>query len=162
MAAGGNAADREGARRFAAQNRRARHDFQIDSTLEAGIMLLGTEVKSLRAGKASLGESWAGEKDGDLYLLNANIPEYAAANRFNHEPKRPRKLLVHKRERVKLLTAIKREGMTLVPLSLYFNPRGIAKVELGLAKGKKKGDKRESAKQRDWQRDKARLMRAKG
>jgi SsrA-binding protein len=162
MAAGGNAADRESARRFAAQNRRARHDFQIDSTLEAGIMLLGTEVKSLRAGKASLGESWAGEKDGDLYLLNANIPEYAAGNQFNHEPKRPRKLLVHKRERVKLLSAIKREGMTLVPLSLYFNPRGIAKVELGLAKGKKKGDKRESSKQRDWQRDKARLLRAKG
>ncbi|MCC6468753.1 MAG: SsrA-binding protein SmpB [Alphaproteobacteria bacterium] len=162
MAAGGNAADRENARRFAAQNRRARHDYQIDSTLEAGIMLLGTEVKSLRAGKASLGESWAGEKDGDLYLLNANIPEYAAANQFNHEPKRPRKLLVHKRERAKLMAAIKREGMTLVPLSLYFNPRGIAKVELGLAKGKKKGDKRESSKQRDWQRDKARLLRAKG
>lgn len=162
MAAGGNAADRENARRFAAQNRRARYDYQIDSTLEAGIMLLGTEVKSLRAGKASLGESWAGEKDGDLYLLNANIPEYAAANQFNHEPKRPRKLLVHKRERAKLMAAIKREGMTLVPLSLYFNPRGIAKVELGLAKGKKKGDKRESSKQRDWQRDKARLLRAKG
>jgi len=162
VTSGGNAADRESARRFAAQNRRARHDFQIDSTLEAGIMLLGTEVKSLRAGKASLGESWAGEKDGDLYLLNADIPEYAAANRFNHERKRPRKLLVHKRERNKLLAAIKREGMTLVPLSLYFNPRGIAKVELGLAKGKKKGDKRESAKQRDWKRDKARLLRAKG
>lgn len=162
MPSGGDAADRESARRFAAQNRRARHDYQIDSTLEAGIMLLGTEVKSLRAGKASLGESWAGEKDGDLYLLNANIPEYAQASRFNHEPKRPRKLLVHKRERNKLLAAIKREGMTLVPLSLYFNPRGIAKVELGLAKGKKKGDKREAAKRRDWQRDKARLLRAKG
>jgi SsrA-binding protein len=162
MPTGGSAADRESARRFAAQNRRARHDYQIDSTLEAGIVLLGSEVKSLRAGKASIGESWAGEKDGDLYLLNANIPEYAQANRLNHEPKRPRKLLVHKRERSKLLAAIKREGMTLVPLSLYFNPRGIAKVELGLAKGRKKGDRREAVKQRDWQRDKARLMRAKG
>lgn len=162
MAAGGGAASREEAKRFAAQNRRARHDFQIDSTLEAGIMLLGSEVKSLRAGKASLAESWAGEKDGALYLLNANIPEYAAANRFNHEPKRPRQLLVRKRELGRLLTAIKREGMTLVPLSVYFNPRGIAKVELGLAKGKKKADKRDSIKQRDWQRDKARLMRNKG
>jgi SsrA-binding protein len=162
MAQGASAASREDARRFAAQNRRARHDFQIDSTLEAGIMLLGTEVKSLRAGKASLAESWASEKDGALYLLNCNIPEYAAAHQFNHEPKRPRRLLVHKRELGKLLTAIKREGMTLVPLSVYFNPRGIAKVELGLAKGKKKADKRESIKQRDWQRDKARLMRNKG
>ena len=162
MAQGGSAASREEARRFAAQNRRARHDFQIDSTLEAGIMLLGTEVKSLRAGKASLAESWASEKDGDLYLLNCNIPEYAAANQFNHEPKRPRRLLVHKRERDKLLSAIKRDGMTLVPLSVYFNDRGIAKVELGLAKGKKKADKRESIKQRDWQRDKARLLRDKG
>ncbi len=162
MAQAGSAASREEARRFAGQNRRARHDFQIDSTLEAGIMLLGTEVKSLRAGKASLAESWASEKDGDLYLLNCNIPEYAAANQFNHEPKRPRRLLVHKRERDRLLSAIKRDGMTLVPLSVYFNARGIAKVELGLAKGKKKADKRESIKQRDWKRDKARLMRDKG
>jgi SsrA-binding protein len=162
MAAGGTAADRESARRFAAQNRRARHDYQIDSTLEAGIALLGSEVKSLRAGKASLAEAWAGEKDGELYLLNANIPEYAQASRFNHEPKRPRKLLVHRRERDRLLAAIKREGMTIVPLGLYFNPRGIAKVELGLAKGRKKADRREAIKQRDWQRDKARLMRARG
>ena len=162
MPAEGGAKDREQARRFAAQNRRARHDFQIDSTLETGIMLLGSEVKSLRAGRASLAEAWAGEKDGELYLFNANVPEYAAANQFNHAPKRPRKLLVHRRERDKLLFAIKSEGMTLVPLSVYFNDRGIAKVELGLAKGKRKGDKRESVKARDWQRDKARLMRAKG
>jgi len=162
MASGASAASREEARRFAAQNRRARHDYQIDQTLEAGIMLLGTEVKSLRAGKASLAEAWAGEKDGALYLFNANIPEYAAANRFNHEPKRPRRLLVHKREMDKLLSAVRRDGMTLVPISMYFNARGIAKVELGLAKGKKKADKRESIKQRDWQRDKARLLRAKG
>ncbi len=162
MAADGAVKDREAARRFAAQNRRARHDYQIDGTLETGIMLLGSEVKSLRAGRASLAEAWAGEKGGELYLFNCNIPEYAAANRFNHEPKRPRKLLVHRRERAKLLGAIKREGMTLVPLSVYFNPRGIAKVELGLAKGRRKEDRRQAIKDRDWQRDKSRLMRAKG
>ena len=125
-------------------------------------MLLGTEVKSLRAGKASLGESWAGEKDGDLYLLNANIPEYAAANQFNHEPKRPRKLLVHKRERAKLMAAIKREGMTLVPLKIYFNDKGRAKVLVGVARGKKLHDKRETEKQRDWAREKGRLLKERG
>lgn len=149
-------------RRYAAQNRRARHDYQIDDTLEAGIMLLGSEVKSLREGRASLQDAWAQEKSGDLYLLNAFIPEYAAANRFNHTPKRPRKLLVHKRERARLLAAVKREGMTLVPLSMYFNDRGIAKVELGLAKGRRKFDKRQAIKARDWQRDKQRLLRVKG
>ena len=149
-------------RKFAAQNRRARHDYRIDETLEAGIMLLGTEVKSLREGKASLAEAWAGPKDGGLWLLNSFIPEYAAANQFNHPPKRPRMLLVHKRERERLLAAIKRDGMTLVPLSVYFNARGIAKVELGLAKGKKKGDKRDTEKKNDWEREKGRLMRDKG
>jgi SsrA-binding protein len=149
-------------RRYAAQNRRARHDYSIAETLEAGIMLLGPEVKSLREGKASLQDVFAQAKGGELYLYNAFIPEYAAATRFNHAPKRPRKLLLHKRERDRLMLAVKREGMTLVPLSLYFNPRGIAKVELGLAKGRRKADKRQAIKERDWKRDQQRLMRVKG
>jgi SsrA-binding protein len=149
--------------RIAAQNRRARFDYFIDETLEAGIMLVGTEVKSLRAGKASINESYAGERDGALYLVNAYIPEYQLAGQFyQHETKRPRKLLVHRREMNRLMGAIKREGVTIVPLSVYFNDRGIAKVELGLARGKRKVDKRESEKERDWQRDKARVMRSKG
>ncbi len=149
--------------RIAAQNRRARFDYFIESTVEAGIILAGTEVKSLRSGKASINESYAGEQGGELFLFNAYIPEYQLAGRFfQHETKRPRKLLVHRRELAKLLASIQREGMTLIPLSVYFNDRGIAKVELGLAKGKKKGDKREAEKERDWQRDKARLMREKG
>ena len=149
-------------RRYAAQNRRARHDYSIEETLEAGIVLLGPEVKSLREGKASLQDAFAQPKDGELYLYNAFIPEYAAATHFKHAPKRPRKLLVHKRERDRLMLAVKREGMTLVPLSLYFNPRGIAKVELGLAKGRRKVDKRQAIKERDWKRDQQRLMRVKG
>ena len=148
-------------RRFAAQNRRARHDYLIESTLETGIQLTGTEVKSLREGRASIAEAYAGEKDGELYLLNAHIPEYAAS-RVNHEPKRARKLLVHKREMRKLLGAVTREGKTLVPLSIYFNKRGRAKVDLALASGKHKGDKREAIKERDWKREQARLMRGKG
>ncbi len=149
--------------RLAAQNRRARFDYFIDDKVEAGIMLAGTEVKSLRSGKASINESHAGERDGELYLFNAYIPEYQLAGKFfQHETKRPRKLLVKRRELDKLLGAIRREGATLIPMSIYFNDRGIAKVELGLARGKKKGDKRETQKERDWQRDKARLMRAKG
>ncbi|MSP79926.1 MAG: SsrA-binding protein SmpB [Rhodospirillales bacterium] len=148
-------------RRFAAQNRRARHDYLIESTLESGIQLTGTEVKSLREGRASIGEAYAGEKDGELYLLNAHIPEYAAS-RVNHEPRRARKLLVHKREMRKLLGAVTREGKTLVPLSIYFNKRGRAKVDLALASGKHKGDKREAIKERDWKREQARLMRGKG
>ena len=148
--------------RFAAQNRKARHDFFIEDTVEAGIMLLGTEVKSLRQGRASIGEAFAVDRGGDLMLVNAYIPEYEAANRFNHEPRRPRKLLLHKRELNKLVGAVQREGVTIVPLTIHFNPRGIAKVLLGIAKGKRKHDKREDAKQRDWQRDKARLMRDKG
>ena len=148
-----------GAKQLVAQNRRARHDYFIEESLEAGAMLVGTEVKSLRLGRASIVESYASEKDGDIYLLNANIPEYPAASQFNHEPKRPRKLLMHKRERARLLNAIRRDGMTLVPLNLYFNARGIAKVELGLAKGKKTIDKRQAIKAADWKRQKARLLR---
>jgi SsrA-binding protein len=148
--------------KLAAQNRKARHDYFIEDTVEAGVMLLGTEVKSLRAGRASIAESFAAEQGGGLYLINAYIPEYEAANRFNHAPKRARKLLLHRRELDRLLAAVQREGMTLVPLSIYFNARGIAKVQLGLGKGKRKGDKRDAEKERDWNRDKARLLRDRG
>jgi len=146
-----------------ADNRKARYAYAIDETLEAGIMLTGSEVKSLRSGKSTISESYAyANKAGELFLVNAYIPEYTQASRFNHEPKRQRKLLVHKREAARLAAAIQREGMTLIPLKLYFNPKGIAKLVLGIAKGKKLHDKRETEKQRDWQRDKARLMRDKG
>ena len=149
--------------RIAAQNRRARFDYFIDETLEAGIMLVGTEVKSLRSGKASIAKSYAGEQNGALYLVNAYIPEYQLAGQYyQHETKRPRKLLVHKREMNRLMGAIKREGVTIIPLSIYFNERGVAKVELGVGRGKKKGDKRAAEKDRDWQRDKARVIRSKG
>lgn len=145
--------------RFAAQNRKARHDYFIQDTLEAGMMLLGTEVKSLRSGRASIGEAFAIEKEGELWLVNAFIPEYDSASRFNHLPRRARKLLVRKREMGRLLGSITRDGMTLVPLAIYFNDRGIAKLQLGLAKGKRKVDKRESIKERDWKREKARELR---
>ena len=149
--------------RIAAQNRRARFDYFIDDKLEAGIMLVGTEVKSLRNGRASINESFAGERDGELFLFNAYIPEYQQAGRWlQHETKRPRKLLVHRREMNRLLGSIRREGVTIVPLAVYFNDRGIAKVELGLARGKRKVDKRDTEKERDWKRDKARLIRDKG
>ncbi|HEX3499004.1 MAG TPA: SsrA-binding protein SmpB [Stellaceae bacterium] len=147
--------------KYAAQNRKARHNFLIQDTLEAGMVLAGTEVKMLRQGQASINESYAAERDGALYLVNAHIPEYKPA-RINHEPGRPRKLLLHRRELDKLLGAIRRDGMTVVPLGIYFNERGIAKCEIGLAKGKRKADKREAEKTKDWQRDKARLMRDKG
>ena len=149
-------------KRLVAQNRRARHDYQIEETFEAGLVLTGTEVKSLRTGRASIGESHASEEKGEFFLINANIPIYEAANRFNHEPKRPRKLLLKKREMAKLHGAAAREGYTLVPLRLYFTPRGIAKLEFGLARGKRQVDKRETEKKRDWQRQKARLMRERG
>ena len=149
-------------RRLVAQNRKARHNFQIEENIEAGLALLGTEVKSLRAGKASLGEAYAGEMKGELYLFNAHIAEYPPAQRFNHEPRRPRKLLVHKRELDRLLGQVRRDGYTLVPLAIYFNPRGIAKLDLGLAKGKRQVDKREDIKKRDWQRRKAQLLREQG
>ncbi|MFO1249460.1 MAG: SsrA-binding protein SmpB [Alphaproteobacteria bacterium] len=145
-----------------ADNRKARYAYAIDETLEAGIMLVGSEVKSLRGGKSTIAESYAHAKDGELWLVNSYIPEYTQASRFNHEPKRSRKLLVHKREAARLAAAIQREGMTLIPLKMYFNAKGKAKIELGIAKGKKLHDKRETEKQRDWQRDKARLMRDKG
>ena len=149
-------------RRIVADNRKARHAYAIESTLEAGIALVGSEVKALRTGKATIGESYAQAKDGEIHLINAYIPEYTMANRFNHEPRRPRKLLVHKSEVRKLSAAVQREGMTLIPLRLYFNLKGVAKIELGIARGKKLHDKRESEKARDWARAKARLMREKG
>jgi SsrA-binding protein len=146
-------------RRLVAQNRKARHDYLIEETLEAGIMLVGTEVKSLRAGRASINESYAAESGGEIYLMNSHIPEYPPAGRFNHEPKRPRKLLLHKKQLGNLIGAITREGYTLVPLSIYFAKSGRAKVELGIAKGKKKHEKRAAEKEREWKRQKARLMR---
>jgi SsrA-binding protein len=145
--------------RVVAQNRRARFDYEIVETLEVGIMLMGSEVKSLRLGTSSINESFAGEMQGEIFLFNANIPEYLEANRFNHEAKRPRKLLMKKRQATKFLGAIQRKGMTLIPLKLYFNAKGRAKLELGLGKGKKTVDKRNAIKDRDWQRDKARVMR---
>jgi len=146
-------------RKLIAQNRKARHDYTIEDTLEAGIVLAGSEVKALRSTGASIMEAYAGERGGELWLFNAYIAEYSGANRLNHEPKRPRKLLVHARERARLIGLVKREGVTLVPLQLYFNKRGIAKIELGLAHGRKKADRREAIKQRDWNREKARLLR---
>lgn len=150
------------ARKIIADNRQARYHYEIGDVIEAGIALTGTEVKSLRIGKATLGESYAGEYGGDLYLYNAYIPEYLAANRFNHETKRPRKLLLHRRQIDKMVAAVQRDGMTVVPLKLYFNEQGRAKVEVALAKGKKLHDKRQTEKDRDWGREKARLMRDKG
>jgi len=145
-----------------ADNRKARFNYAIGDTFEAGIVLTGTEVKSLRQGKAAIAESYAAARDGALWLYNANIPEYLQASRFNHAPKRPRKLLLHAREIHKLIGAVEREGMTLVPLKLYFNEKGRAKVELALAKGKHLHDKRETEKKRSWERDRARLMRERG
>jgi SsrA-binding protein len=148
--------------KIAADNRKARYNFEIGETFEAGIALSGTEVKSLRGGKATIGESYAGEKNGEIYLVNAYIPEYLQGHQFNHETKRPRKLLLHRREVNKLIGAVQREGMTIVPLKIYFNEKGRAKVEIALARGKKLHDKRETEKARDWSREKARVMRDKG
>jgi SsrA-binding protein len=150
------------ARRFAAQNRKARHDYFIDDAVEAGLVLTGTEVKSLRGGRASMSDAYASEDKGELWLWNLHIPEYAPAQRFNHEPKRARKLLLHKKQIGRLLGQVQREGYTLVPLAIYFNDRGRAKCELGLARGKKAHDKRETIKQRDWNREKQRLLRSRG
>ena len=145
-----------------AENRRARFDYFIEQTYEAGIALTGTEVKSLRFGEGSIAEAYADVQGEEVWLINANIPEFSHGNRFNHDPKRPRKLLLHMREINKLHGAVAREGMTLVPLSIYFNGRGRAKVELALAKGKKTHDKRESIKERDWKRDQQRILRDRG
>jgi SsrA-binding protein len=145
-----------------AENRRARFDYYIDDVFEAGICLTGTEVKSLRFGEGSIAESYAEIRGGEAWLVNSNVPEFSHGNRFNHEPKRPRKLLLKEREIARLQGAVERKGMTLVPLSIYFNGRGRAKVELALAKGKNDADKRQSIKERDWKRDKARIMRENG
>jgi SsrA-binding protein len=150
-----------GDERYVALNRRARHDYFIEDTIEAGIELTGTEVKVLRKGLGSIAEAYAAQRDNEIVLVNAHIPEYPAA-RFNHEPRRPRRLLLHRREINRLLGGIKRDGITVVPLSVYFNERGRAKVELGIAKGKRKADKRQSEKARDWQRSRARILRAHG
>jgi SsrA-binding protein len=144
--------------KMAAENRRARFEYFIEDTVEAGIMLTGTEVKSLRIGQASIAESFAEVRDGQMWLVNATINEFSHGNRFNHEPKRQRKLLLHAREIEKLNSAVTRQGMTLIPLAIYFNDRGRVKVELALGRGKKLHDKRETAKERDWQREKASLL----
>jgi len=144
-----------------AKNRKARHDYIILDTYEAGIVLTGSEVKSLRAGKATIAESYADARDGEIWLINANVPEYLQAGRFNHTPKRPRKLLLHKGQINKLMGAVEREGMTLIPLKMYFNDKGRAKLEIALAKGKKLHDKRETEKKRDWSRERGRLLRQK-
>ena len=149
-------------KKVVAENRRARFEYFLEQFFEAGIALSGTEVKSLRFGEGTIAESYAEIKNGQVNLINANIPEFSHGNRFNHEPKRPRKLLLHERELNKMLTGIGREGMTLIPLSIYFNGRGRAKVELALAKGKKLHDKRATVAERDWKRDQARLMRERG
>lgn len=148
---------------IAAQNRKARFDYKIGETIEAGLMLVGPEVKSLRAGRATLSEAWAGERNGEMFLFNCYIPEWQAGSfvaRF--EPRRPRKLLLHRKQVRELIGSITREGTTVVPMDIHFNERGVAKVTLGVAEGKKKHDKRAAIAARDWQRDKARLMRDRG
>lgn len=145
--------------KIVADNRKARYHYEIGETFEAGLALTGTEVKSLRTGRSTIAESYASvDKNGEVWLVNANIPEYFAGNRFNHEPKRLRKLLLKHREIVKLARGVEREGMTIVPLKLYFNDRGRAKIEIALARGKQAHDKRETEKQRDWNREKSRLL----
>lgn len=149
-------------KKIVAENRKARYEYFLEEFFEAGIALQGTEVKSLRFGEGSIAESYAEVRDGQAWLVNASIPEFSHGNRFNHEPKRPRKLLLHERQVQKLHGAVAREGMTLIPMSIYFNSRGRAKVELALAKGKKTHDKRESIKERDWKREQGRLLRDRG
>ena len=148
--------------KIVADNRRARFNYEIGETFEAGIALTGTEVKSLRQGKATIAESYADSRGGELWLVNANIPEYLQGGRFNHAPKRPRKLLLHKRQINKLAGAVDREGMTIVPLKLYFNEKGRAKLEIAIARGKKLHDKRETDRKRSWDRERGRLLRNKG
>lgn len=157
------AAAKDDARKLVAENRRARHEFFLTDTWEAGLMLTGTEVKSLRKGQANIAESYASFENDGLYLINSYIPEYSQAGRFfQHEPRRKRRLLLHKAELAKLFQAVERKGMTIVPVEMYFNVKGIAKLKLALAEGKKLTDKRQDAAKRDWQRQKARIMREKG
>ena len=153
---------KEQPRKLIAENRRARFDYLLEETFEAGVQLLGTEVKALRQGRANIAESYASAERGELYLINATIPEYAPAGQFNHEPRRPRKLLVKRRELAKLSSAADRDGRTIVPLKLYFNARGIAKLEIAIGRGKKAHDKRAATKDRDWKRDQSRLLRDRG
>lgn len=150
------------AKKLVAENRRARFDYFLEDFLEAGIQLTGTEVKSLREGRANIAESYAAVEGREIVLINSDIPPYGHANRFNHEPRRHRKLLLHRRQIDKLIGAVQREGRTIVPVKLYFNDKGRVKIEIALAKGKKLHDKRETSAERDWQRDKARLLREKG
>jgi len=152
------AKDETPGRRVIARNRRATHDYFIEERFEAGLMLVGTEVKSLRAGRATISEAYAAEDGGEMFLINATISEYEGGNRFNHEPRRPRKLLLKRKEMNKLAGAVKKKGQTVIPLSLYFNKRGLAKLEIALARGKNTIDKRHSIKDRDWQREKERLF----
>jgi SsrA-binding protein len=157
------AAKKEDGRRLVAENRKARYEYFVTDSVEAGLQLTGTEVKSLRKGQANIAESYAAAEEGGLWLVNAYIPEYQGAGRFfQHEPRRKRRLLLHKNEIHKLMIAVERQGRTLIPLELYFNARGIAKLKLALAEGKKLHDKRETEKKRDWNREKARVMREKG
>ncbi|HEX2429527.1 MAG TPA: SsrA-binding protein SmpB [Aestuariivirgaceae bacterium] len=153
---------RGGARKVVVENRRARFDYEILETFEAGIALAGPEVKSLRQGRGNLQDAYASVDHGELFLVNAYIPEYTEANRFNHETRRPRKLLLHRREIDRLAGGVLRDGLTIVPLRLFFNPRGRAKAEIALARGKKLHDKRETEKQRSWAREKSRLLRERG
>ena len=149
-------------RKVIAENRRARYDYFLEDSVEAGIALLGTEIKALRDGRANIAESYAAVEGREIVLINADIPPFKQANRFNHEPRRPRKLLLHRRQIDKMIGAVQRDGQTIIPVRLYLNERGMAKLELALAKGKKVHDKREATAERDWQRDKARLLRDKG
>ena len=161
-AGGAKASRKQEGIKVISDNRRARYDYEIMEKFEAGIELKGSEVKSLRTGHTNLAEAYATMKAGELWLINSNIPEYREANRFNHEPKRPRKLLLNRREIDKLSTGVLREHLTIIPLKMFFNPRGRCKVDIALAKGKKLHDKRETTKERDWDREKSRLLRDKG
>lgn len=156
------AAEKTAPKKLIAENRRARFDYFLEDSLEAGLVLTGTEVKALRQGRANIAESYASAEGREIVLINAYIPEYANATRFNHEPRRPRKLLLHRRQIDRLIGAVQREGRTIIPMRLYWDDKGRAKLELALAKGKKNHDKRQTEADRDWARDKARLMRDKG
>jgi SsrA-binding protein len=152
----------EQSRKLIAENRRARYDYFLEDSIEAGVMLTGSEVKSLRVGRANIAESYAAVTGREIELVNADIPPYGQANRFNHEPRRPRKLLLHRKQIDKLIASVQRDGRTIIPTRLYFNEKGTVKLELAVATGKKAHDKRQVSAERDWQRDKARLMRERG